>query len=187
MRSPALLVACLALAACNSAPPYRQPDLPVADRFASDESAGGNQLATEIGWQNFFGDPQLRYLIALALANNRDFAASVARVEQARALYRIQDAQRLPQVNASAGASRNQAPLASFDPVLAGTDASVTYNQYNVQAALTAFELDFWGRVSNLSEAALRRYLATAEADRAFRLSLIANVAATYYAMRAGQ
>ncbi len=189
MRSPPLLLlaACLALAACNQAPLYQQPELPVADHFATDDSASGQRLATEIGWQSFFGDPQLKYLIAQALANNRDLAASVARVEQARALYRIQDAQRLPQVNASGAASRNQAPLASFDPALAVTDTSITYNQYNVQAALTAFELDFWGRVSNLSEAARLRYLATVEADRAFRLSLIANVAATYYAVRAGQ
>lgn len=194
MRSPALPVlpvlvvaACLSLAACNQAPLYRQPDLPVADRFASDDSADGKQLATQIAWQSFFGDPQLKYLIAQALANNRDLAASVARVAQARALYRIEDAQRLPQLNVNGAASRNQAPLASFDPALAVTDTSITYNQYSVQAALTSFELDFWGRVSNLSEAARRRYLATVEADRAFRLSLIGNVAATYYAVRAGQ
>lgn len=193
MRKFLLLVAaCSVLAACNLAPAYRQPDLPVAGHFDESEvpegaGAGGGRLATEIGWQVFFGDPQLKFLIAAALERNRDLAASVARIEQARALYRIQNAARLPQVNANAGATRTQAPLGSFDPEFADTDATVRFNQYNVQAAVTSFELDFWGRVSNQSEAARRRYLATIEAQRAFRLSLISNVAATYYAIRAGE
>lgn len=181
-----LAVACCALAACNFAPTYQQPELPIAERFDTVGTPGG-QLATEIGWQHFFGDPQLRFLIGTALANNRDLAASVARIEQARAQYRIQDAARLPQVNASAGASRTQAPLSSLEPELPPNNATFIFNQYNVQAAMSSFELDFWGRVGNLGEAARRRYLATVEGDRAFRLSLIASVAAAYYAIRAGE
>ena len=186
---PVLIVSCSVLAACNLAPAYRQPALPVAEHFdASDLPAPeGGQLATEISWQAFFGDPQLKFLIARALEHNRDLAASVARIEQARALYRIQNAARFPHVNASAGATRSKAPLGSFDPEFAESNATVQFSQYNVQAAVTSFELDFWGRVSNLSEAARRRYLATVEAQRAFRLSLISNVAATYYAIGAGE
>ncbi|MDM0028979.1 efflux transporter outer membrane subunit [Variovorax saccharolyticus] len=181
-----LLAACCALAACNHAPPYRQPELAVPEQFDAIGPAG-SRPAAEIEWPSFFGDPQLRFLIAEALAHNRDLAASVARIEQARALYRIEDAARLPQVNANAGASRTQAPLSSIDPELANSSASVIFNQYTVQAAMASYELDFWGRVRNLSEAARRRYLATVEGDRAFRLSLIGNVAASYYAIRAGE
>src|SRR3546814_7707025 len=61
------------------------------------------------------------------------------------------------------------------------------FNQFGVQVGVSAFELDFWGRVRNLSEAARQQYLATVEGKRAFRLSLIANIAATYYAARAGE
>jgi multidrug efflux system outer membrane protein len=187
LRGPLLLAAAgLALAACNHAPTYQQPELPIADRFDVSDTPG-SQHAQEIAWPNFFGDPQLKFLIATALANNRDLAASVARIEQARAQYRIQDAARLPQVNATAGAARTQAPLSLLEPELPATNATFIFNQYNVQAAMASYELDFWGRVANLGEAARRRYLATVEADRAFRLSLIASVAAAYYAIRAGE
>lgn len=189
MRNALVLAVCGALAACSLAPPYRQPDLPVSSTFEGPDvtESGGDRLATEIGWKSFFGDPQLKYLIAVALERNRDLAASVARIEQAQALYRIQNAARLPQVNASASATRSRTPLASIEPELGDTNASVLFNQYNVQAAVTSFELDFWGRVANTAEAARRSYLATVEAQRAFRLSLISNVAATYYAIRAGE
>jgi multidrug efflux system outer membrane protein len=183
-----LACAC-ALAACNFAPRYQQPDLPVAERFDTSATASvpGTRLATEIDWETFFADPQLKLLIATALQRNRDLAASVARIEQARAFYRIQNAARLPQVNASGSATRTKTPLGSIEPQFDNTDVSVQFNQYNVQAAVSSFELDFWGRVRNASEAARLRYLASVEAQRAFRLSLIGNVAANYYAIRSGE
>jgi len=139
-----------------------------------------------VDWETFFADPQLKLLISTALQRNRDLVASTARIEQARAFYRIQNAARLPQVNVNGSATRTKAPLGSIDPEFDNTDISVQFNQYNVQAAVASFELDFWGRVRNLSESARRQYLATVEAQRAFRLSLIGNVAATYYAIRSG-
>ena len=190
MRKRLLIpLVCCSLAACNFAPTYRQPELPIAGSFdtSATSSPAGTDLATEIDWETFFADPQLKLLIAVALQRNRDLAASVARIEQAHAFYRIQNAARLPQVNANASATRTKAPLGSFDPEFNDTDVSVQFNQYNVQAAVTSFELDFWGRVRNMSEAARLRYLASVEAQRAFRLSLIGNVAATYYAIRSGE
>ncbi|MCX8475346.1 MAG: efflux transporter outer membrane subunit [Sphingomonas sp.] len=168
-----------ALAGCNLAPPYERPTPPVPPAF---DAQPGGTLATEIAWQNFFGDPRLRFYIAAALANNRDLAASTARIAQARAQFRIQNAARLPQIDASASAGRSRS--ATRDA--AGNPISVTSDQFGAQVAVSAFELDFWGRVANLSEAARRQYLATGEARRAFRLSLISNVAATYYAIRSG-
>ena len=190
MRKRLLIpLVCCSLAACNFAPTYRQPELPIAGSFdtSATSSPAGTHLATEIDWETFFADSQLKLLIAVALQRNRDLAASVARIEQAHAFYRIQNAARLPQVNANASATRTKAPLGSFDPEFNDTDVSVQFNQYNVQAAVTSFELDFWGRVRNMSEAARLRYLASVEAQRAFRLSLIGNVAATYYAIRSGE
>ncbi|MGF6841012.1 multidrug efflux system outer membrane protein [Paraburkholderia youngii] len=180
---------CCALAACNFAPKYQQPSLPIADHFDMTETANPAtaHLASEVDWQTFFADPQLKLLIEAALEHNRDLAASIARIEQARAFYRIQNAARLPQVNANAAATRTKAPLGSIDPEFDNTDISVQFNQYNVQAAVTSFELDFWGRVRNTSEAARRRYLATVDAQHAFRLSLIGNVASNYYAIRSGE
>lgn len=191
-RAAATLALTSALAGCNLAPQYRQPVAPVSATYP--EAATGTRNAAEIGWREFFADEQLKAYIAAALANNRDLAQAVARVEQARAQYRIQDAQRLPALDATAGASRTRIPLNSlgFGNAIPGAgDAanptSITYNQFSLGARVSSFELDFWGRVRNLAEAQRRQYLATVEAERAFRLSLVGQVAATYLQIRAAE
>ena len=187
MRNPAhILFAVALLGGCNMAPKYVQPVPPVPATFPAATSSGG-EAATAVGWQRFFGDPQLKVYIAAALSNNRDLAAATARIEQARAQFRIQQAGRLPQIDSSAGATRTQAPLGSLGLGESMGNGAITYNQYSVRVAASAFELDFWGRVRNLSESARSSYLATVEARRAFRLSLIGDVAAIYYSIRAGE
>ena len=187
MRNPAhILFGVALLGGCNMAPKYVQPVPPVPATFPAATSSGG-EAATAVGWQRFFGDPQLKVYIAAALSNNRNLAAATARIEQARAQFRIQQAGRLPQIDSSAGATRTQAPLGSLGLGESMGNGAITYNQYSVRVAASAFELDFWGRVRNLSESARSSYLATVEARRAFRLSLIGDVAATYYSIRAGE
>jgi len=180
-------LACIGLSACNLAPSYETPTVSIPEHYDrapdSTESVGAQALT----WQQFFGDEQLKFLVARGLERNRDLAMAVARIEQAKALYRVERANQFPGVDAGAGASRSQAPLSSLDPIFADSRRTIQFNQYNVQVGISAFELDFWGRVRNLSEAARHRYLATVEGQRAFRLSLIANIAATYYAARAGE
>ena len=192
MRKFAPLLGATALAACNLAPEFRKPPAPIAPAFA--EGTTGTRAAVDIGWREFFGDPRLQALIAAALTNNRDLAQSVSRVAQARAQYRIRDAERLPQVGIQAGASRTRTPLNALGfpgagEGTGGEDAasSFTLSQFSLGVAVSSFELDFWGRVRNLSEAARGEYLATVEAERAFRLSLIGQVAATYLQIRAGE
>lgn len=174
------------LSGCNLAPVYETPDASVPAQFSA-ETPVDAVVAQQVSWQRFFGDDQLKTLIARSLELNRDLAAATARIEQARAFYRIERANLLPQLDASVGASRSQAPLSTLDPALAGVRQTVQFNQFNAQLGVTAFELDFWGRVRNLTDSAKRQYLATVEAQRAFRLSLIANVASTYYAAQAGE
>ncbi|MFV0624874.1 efflux transporter outer membrane subunit [Sphingomonas sp. ac-8] len=198
------LVATSTLAGCNFAPEYRQPVAPVSASFPDAPTAAGSRLATDIGWREFFGDPRLQAYLDAALTNNRDLAQAVARIDQARAQYRIQDAQRLPQLGLQGSATRTRTPLNAlgFGDALGGDPAdpedpeipvenpqqnSITFNQYNLGVAVTSFELDFWGRVRNLSDAARARYLSTVEAERAFRLSLVSQVAATYLTVRAGE
>ncbi|WP_288457662.1 TolC family protein, partial [uncultured Sphingomonas sp.] len=141
----ALLALTTALAGCNLAPQYRQPIAPVSATYP--EAASGTRTAAEIGWREFFADEQLKAYIAAALANNRDLAQAVARVAQARAQYRIQDAQRLPALDATAGASRTRIPLNSlgFGNAIPGAgDAqnptSITYNQFSLGARVSSFE-----------------------------------------------
>ncbi len=183
------MLLCAGLSACNLAPPYHAPPVALPEHYG-DAGSGSTPVpgtaAQALAWQHFFGDEQLKFLLARGLESNRDLAAAVARIAQARAFYRIEQASRLPAIDAGAGASRSQAPLSSLDPVFADSQRTIQFNQYNAQAGISAFELDFWGRVRNLNAAALHQYLATVEGKRAFRLSLIANIAATYYAARAG-
>ncbi|MHA6722744.1 efflux transporter outer membrane subunit [Sphingomonas sp. RS2018] len=192
MRKLAILAGATALSACNLTPKYAAPAAPVAANFP--EARSQSRAAADIGWREFFGDARLQALIAAALANNRDLAQSVARVAQARAQYRITDADRLPQVDAVAGYTRSRQPINALGFPTTGTGTtdpntpnSFTFEQFSLGAQVSSFELDFWGRVRNLSEAARREYLATVEAERAFRLSLIGQVAATYLQIRAGE
>jgi len=178
MRKFAILLAATTLAGCvNLAPEHSRPALPTdahyPEGFENDVAPG--RRATELSWQAFFADPQLKALIARAIERNRDLAIAVARIEEARGQYRIQDADRLPTVGASADATRSRG--ASLTGV--GTD---TTNRYSVGVGVTSFELDFWGRVKNLSEAARSQYFATQQAARAFRLTLVRDVASTYFA-----
>ncbi|WP_353190796.1 efflux transporter outer membrane subunit [Pandoraea pnomenusa] len=169
------------LASCNFAPTYERPSTTLQDTFAVTDFAPMSEAraAQEVTWQVFFRDPALHQLISRALERNQDFAAAVARIDQAKALYRIQRSAQLPTVAVGVDATRARIPNTP-------TGVASVANQFGAQVAVTAFELDFWGRVANLSESARRNYLATAYGARAFRISLIASVASTYYAILAG-
>lgn len=188
MRVPATCAVLGLLAGCNLAPTYTRPpstlppQFPHAGAGAPAVSPDAAARAPELAWQAFFQDPVLRGLVAQALANNRDLGAATARIEQARAQFRIQQSQRLPGLDLGGSAQRLRTPVSAAEGA-----ARVTVDSYAVQVAVPAFELDFWGRLANLSESARRQYLATVEAQQVFRVSLIANVAASYYAMRASE
>ncbi len=163
------------LGACSLAPDYTRPALPVAADWPAATAVAGARSIVALEWKDFFPDPRLQALIATALDNNRDMRVAVARVSEARALYGIQDSSRLPNVDLSLGRNASRLP---GDAVRQGRDVQTSYYSGNLN--LLSFELDFWGRVKNLSDAALASYLATEEARRAFRLSLIADVADAY-------
>ena len=183
MRKAYLLAATALLGGCQLAPPHERPATPTAGgypaAYAGDVTLGVR--ATEIGWRDFFADPRLDQLVATALQRNRDLAVAVAQIEEARGQYRIQDAERLPQLGATADSTRSRVSGAQAGVPEAG---SITSNRFSVGVGVTGFELDFWGRVRNLSEAARSEYLATVQAERAFRLTLIRDVASTYFASR---
>lgn len=167
----ALLIA--GLTACSMAPTYQRPNLPVAAQAGN--AAEAKTLIPE--WKAWFSDAQLQAVIDKALANNRDLRVAVANVEAAQAQYGIQKAARLPTLNVNANHTSAHTPAS-----LSSTGADLVSRQYGVNLGLAAYELDFWGRVKSLSSAALESYLATEEGQRATRLSLIANVASSYYA-----
>lgn len=185
---PSLLLVSL-LAGCNFAPKYVQPDLPVAAQFPANAPAAGiaGQDAASLGWRDFFHDDRLQALIAGALENNRDLAQSLARVEQARAQFRIQATDRLPTLETNGQGTRSRQPLSALGVGASPDAGAIEFTQYTANVGVSAFEMDLWGRVRNLAEAERQRYLASEQGARAFRLSLIAQVAAAYYDIRAGE
>ncbi len=184
MTSGCALACALAVTGCSLAPPHQTPSLPVASRYPADTASqpgapSDGPIAPEIAWRDYFADPQLQALIAQALANNRDLRTAMLRVEEARAIYGIQRADQLPSIAATANGSRARIP---GDLNMSGQ--SLVSSQYQAGAGLAAWELDFWGRVRNLKDAALENYLATDEARRAVTLSLIGQVADSYLGLR---
>ena len=185
-RLPKLLAltAAVLLAGCSMIPTYERPVAPVATSFPAYAGAGssGNAAQAEgalpaasIAWQDFFSDAKLKRLIELALVNNRDLRVAVLNIEQARAQYRIRRADQLPTVSGALTGSR--APNAN------GGISSL----YNVGLTVTAYELDFFGRVSSLKEAALGQYLATEEGRKTAQISLVSAVANTYLSILADE
>ncbi|MDB5689011.1 MAG: efflux transporter outer rane subunit [Sphingomonas bacterium] len=198
------------LSGCSLAPRHVQPALPTPLEYPPETSPeGGTRSAAEIGWREFFRDPRLQALIASALENNRDIRIAVARIEEARGQYRVTDAARLPGIGVGGSATRQRIPLGSIaagsiggvgtgvgtgtgggavvtdpDGGAASTPNAIVTNNYSVNVGVSSFELDFWGRVRNLSEAARNSYLATISAERAFRLSLIRDLATAFLTSR---
>ena len=154
--------------------PAEWPLPPTTAGATTEDAPPTPQAAADIGWREFFTDPNLEDLIAQALTNNRDLRVAVLNVEKARAQYRIQRADRVPAIDATGAMYR------------AGSDGRTT-ESFGASVGVTDFELDLFGRVHNLSESALQRYFAQEETRRSAQLSLIAEVANVYLTLAADQ
>ena len=178
------------LAGCSMAPTYQRPGAPVAAAFPADRSGAAVKTGTaapeatrnavDTGWRDYFTEPRLQSLISAALEYNRDLRSAALRMQEARALYDIQGADRLPSVNASVAATRAKTPA-----FLSSSGASTIGKRYDVGLSVSSFELDFFGRVKSLNDAALAAYLATDEARQSAQIALVAQVAQAYYTERA--
>ena len=172
------LAATLALAGCASmAPPYAPPPLPVAAQYPETDPAGAH--AANIAWQSYFADARLQATIAQALASNRDIRIAALRVEEARAAYGIVRAEQFPTIALGASGSRARVP-----GDLSVTGRPMTSAQYQTGLNVSAWELDFWGRVRSLKDSALQTLLASDEARRAVGVALVAQVANGYLSLR---
>ena len=169
----------VALSGCSMMPEYQRPAAPVAAVWPDSTKPDGARRVADTDWQHYYPDPRLQALISAALENNRDLRIATARIAEARAQYGIQQADRLPNFNLTAGRNASLTPAGAS----AFTTTALHSQRYDVGISLVSFELDFWGRVSSLSEAAKATYLATEAAQRTFRLSLIADVANAYLSL----
>jgi multidrug efflux system outer membrane protein len=184
MKALTTTLAAALLGGCaNLAPNYERPAAPVAAQFpaaaasaASAASAAASTIATpaaELDWQAFFTDERQKRLIALALANNRDLRIAALNIEATRAQAQVRDADRWPSVNAGLTGSRQ--------PTAAGGISSL----YTAGVQVTAYELDLFGRLRNLGDAAAAQVLASEEARKAVQISLVAAVANAQLALAA--
>jgi outer membrane protein, multidrug efflux system len=178
------LTLALLLSGCvNLAPDYQQPVAPVATSWnqsgAADAGAGKedkNKVAADsIGWRNFFLDERLRSVIGQALENNRDLRVAALNVEHARAEYRITDADRYPAISATGTATATRTPAST-----SSTGKAVTSHTDSVSLGVSSYELDFFGRLKNLSDTALETYKYQIETRRSTQISLVAQVATAW-------
>ena len=181
-RALCALAASLVLAGCSLAPVHQRPQAPIPTQWPQQDAAPVlSSSAATLDWNSFIADRQLRQLVDLAQAHNRDLRQTLLNVEAARALYQVQRADRLPGVGLQGGGTRQRLP-----GDMNATGQPQVQSNWQAGLGLAAFELDLFGRVRNLSEAALGEYLATEEAARAARISLGAEVVQAYLSPRRG-
>ncbi|TCB56856.1 multidrug efflux RND transporter AdeIJK outer membrane channel subunit AdeK [Acinetobacter terrestris] len=163
-RSIAVSALALALTACQS---MRGPE-PVAQANIPEQgylTASSGPSIAEQGYKDFFADQRLLQVLDLALANNRDLRTSTLNIQRAQQQYQITQNNQLPTIGASGSVLRQ-------DTLNTGAMTS-----YNVGLGVTAYELDFWGRVRSLKDNALDTYLATSSARDATQIALVGQVA----------
>ncbi|OLU25086.1 RND transporter [Pseudomonas sp. PA27(2017)] len=179
MRWLVMIVLLGSLSACSMTPKLERPAPPVPARFAEVGATQGSMVpAHEMGWRMMFADPQLQRLIELALAHNRDLRLAALNVDATRSMFNIQQSTRLPSVSLDASHTRERS-LAQDN---SGESRREVSNQVAVNVGVSAFELDLFGRVRSLSDAALARYLASEQGRDAAHIALIGAVADAYFA-----
>jgi outer membrane protein, multidrug efflux system len=174
-QSFVILVGLAILGGCAVGPNYKRPAVQAPENFRFTGSQSTNSLG-DLPWWQLFKDPILLNLIGAALTNNYDLKQAVARVDQARNQAAAANAAFFPQVGYSGDIGRGRNALYNSPATLNG--ATVTSAQLNLNAA---WEIDLWGRIRRSSEAARAQYLATDEARRGVMISLVSQVASTYF------
>lgn len=171
------LAAFLMLAGCaDTTPELPMPEITLPRDYGQQSGA---EVSADASWTEVILDPVLRGLVERALDGNRDLRVATLRVAEARAAAGIQSADRLPTLAAGAAALRAGVP-ANLSP----TGRRATADQFGLSVGFTSWEIDFWGRVRSLEAAAIADYLRTAAAQRAARVSLVAQLTETYLSLR---
>ncbi|HEC75193.1 MAG TPA: efflux transporter outer membrane subunit [Methylophaga aminisulfidivorans] len=167
------IAAILSVSACSFIPNYSRPkpSITIPDNMSDDKTN-----VADLGWKDFYLDPKLQQLISIALANNQNLTVSSLTIEQLRQQYRIKKAAQFPTVNAEGSVTRSRTPSD-----LSTINRSTTTDVYSVGLGVSAWELDFFGRIDSLSQAALETFLASKAAKDSLQLSLVSQVADAWY------
>lgn len=174
-----LCMAAAVLSACSMAPKYQQPNVDIPTEFRHGDTQPERLQAADLGWQDYFADPRLSRLIELALQHNPDLRIVALNTEAVRKQYLIARADLLPSLTATGTGTR-----ARVAEDLSSAGRSAINTSYSVGLGAASYELDLWGRVTSLKNAALNEYFSSAATRDAARLSLIASVAKAYFNQR---
>jgi multidrug efflux system outer membrane protein len=174
MRLLTVLITGLLLAGCSLTPDYERPALDVPGNYNEPVTKGPSVADTD--WWKLFTDAQLQRLIETALEENKDLGVALQRIYEARARLTFTRADQFPFLDVFGSAVRRD----PSDVLVPGSSAS---NNYALSADLS-FEIDLWGKFSRATEAARADLLATDAAYRNVTISLVANVASTYFLLR---
>ncbi len=176
------------LSACiNLAPDYERPALPTQEAwpegpsYRSVASARPDEVAVAyVGWHDFFTDDALRRIIGMALENNRDLRIAALNIEKTRAMYQLQRSQLFPTIDVQGSGTHQRTPGS-----LTTTGDPMTTHTYAANVGVSSYEVDLFGRLRNLTDAAQEEFFATGEARRATQISLVSEVANTYLLLAA--
>jgi multidrug efflux system outer membrane protein len=179
MRRLFFIAIAASLAGCMVGPDYRRPSVDIPQSFRYGEKDARDTANTE--WWKEFGDPVLDGLIAEALASNKDVKVAAANIEKAAGVLTQVRSPLFPQLNYQGDAARQRSSELMATPYPPGV--ANPFDSFQLFAGAT-WEIDLWGRIRRLTEAARAELLATREAQRGVILSLVASVAGNYLQLR---
>jgi multidrug efflux system outer membrane protein len=177
----ATLALVLALGGCMMGPDYQRTDLELPAGYAEATPGATAAASVPANWWTLYRDPLLDQLVKTGLERSTDMRLAVARIEEAQAVLREADATLLPEIDANVGAGRSRSSTQT-GTLPAGSKA---IRSNFLVSANTSFELDFWGRLRRLQEAARARYIGSRYGHDVVSLTLTASIAQTYFTIRA--
>ncbi len=178
-----LIVALVSLlTACASGPNYKRPDIKAPAAFRGQAELPDSRSLADLAWWELYRDPVLEQLIKTALQQNYDVKIALARVEEFRAQAGVAGLGSIPQITISGGAIKNA--YSSVGPTPFPSTAPTVNPSFNPNIT-ASYEIDLWRRIASLSAAARAELLASEFARDTVRVSVIANVASVYFALRA--
>jgi len=171
-RISAIVALAFTMSSCSLVPEYFRPAAPVPEAYPGQPT---NETVTEVPpltWQSYFADADLQKLIEVGLVHNRDLKTAVLRMDEAKATYGIQKADRLPTIQGNLNYDRNRTVFSSSQAFEA--------ELYKAGVGISDYEVDVFGRVKSLTQAALEQYLAVTENRQAIQATLVSEIATQY-------
>lgn len=168
--------AALSLAGCAVGPDYKRPAVNAPTGFRGATNDVSTNSFADLPWWGVFKDPVLQDLVQGALTNNYDLRIILTRVDQARALQAQARSQFMPQVDYRSDATRGRNSFLGSPSPNGGRTTDSFLGGFEA-----VWEIDLWGRVRRMNEAARANFMATQEGRRSVMISLVSGVASSYF------